>query len=62
MKSYMTLFKQGKIPIPMEEVFRQQTIVYDKIITLPFKDSFTYIVSLNRLKDLSKFNELIYID
>ena len=62
MKSYMTLFKRGKIPISVEEVFRQQNCVYDKILSLSCKDCFTYIVSLNRIKDLQKFSEFIYID
>ena len=62
MRSYMTLFKRGKIPISVEEVFRQQNCVYDKILALPCKECFTYIVSLNRIKDLQKFSEFIYID
>ena len=62
MKSYMSMFKRGRIPISVEEVFRQQNCVYDKILSLSCKDCFTYIVSLNRIKELQKFSEFIYVD
>ena len=52
MWSYMTMFKRGKIPISVEEIFRQQNCVYEKILSLSCKDCFTYLVSLNRIKDL----------
>jgi hypothetical protein len=36
MKSYMSLFDQGKIPIRVEELFRQQDIVFDNILKMKF--------------------------
>jgi hypothetical protein len=62
MKSYMSLFDQGRIPIRVEELFRQQDVVFENIIQLKFRECFSYLMSLNKIKDLNNHNEVIYID
>lgn len=62
MKSYMSLFDQGRIPIRVEELFRQQDIVFENIIKLNFRECFSYLMSLNKIKELNNHNEVIYID
>ena len=54
LKSYMSLFDQGIIPIRVEELFRQQDLVFDTVLELKFKECFSYLVSLNRIKEINQ--------
>jgi hypothetical protein len=62
MKSYMSLFDQGRIPIRVEDLFRQQDTVFDNVLKLKFTACFTYLISLKRIKEMNSNNEVIYVD